>query len=76
MVDKIRSLCKEQGITLAHLEKTLGFGNGTISRWDENRPSVDKAKAVSDRLNVTIDELLVPVETPTPRGGEMDGIKA
>lgn len=62
MVEEIRSLCKEQGITVAHLERTLGFGNGTISRWDENRPSVDKAKAVSDYLNVTIDELLASAE--------------
>jgi transcriptional regulator with XRE-family HTH domain len=62
LVEAIRSLCKERGITLAHLEKTLGFGNGTISRWDENRPSVDKAKAVSSFLDVTIDDLLNSVE--------------
>lgn len=58
MVEKIRKLCKQHGITLAQLEKMLGFGNGTISRWNENRPSVDKVKAVSDCLNVTVDELL------------------
>lgn len=58
MVEKIRSLCKESGDTLASLERALGFGNGTIARWGERTPSVDKVKAVADYFGCTVDELI------------------
>lgn len=58
MVEKIRCLCKKSGDTLASLERTLGFGNGTIARWGTRVPSVDKVKAVADYFGCTVDELL------------------
>lgn len=40
------------------LEKELGFGNGTIGKWQKASPSVDKLKKVADWFGVTLDELL------------------
>lgn len=47
----------------AQIEKRLGFGNGTMGRWDKSSPSFDKVIAVADLLNVTIDYLAGREET-------------
>lgn len=58
MLKNIKDLCAKHNVSIQKLEKTLCFGNGTISRWDENRPSVDKVKLVADYFGCTVDELL------------------
>ncbi len=58
MVSNIKSLCGKNGVTIAELERTVGLGNGTIARWDENAPSVARVKLVADYFKVSIDELL------------------
>lgn len=47
MVRKIRELCSANNISIMALEKACGLGNGTIARWDNMRPSVDKIAAVA-----------------------------
>lgn len=39
MVDRIRRLCKTQKMTLASLEKELGFANGSLAKTDEKTQS-------------------------------------
>ena len=56
--DKILALCKERDIPVYLLEKSCGIGNGTIGRWAESNPRVDRLKLVADYFGVTIDELL------------------
>lgn len=59
MFAKIESLCKENGISIARLESTLGLGNGTIGRWGKGvSPTVEKLKLVADYFSVTVDELI------------------
>ncbi len=58
MLKNIKKLCVANGISVQKLEKSLNFGNGTIARWEENRPSVDKVKLVADYFGCTVDELL------------------
>lgn len=58
MLEKIQTLCKQKGISVSHLERELGFGRGSIYKWDKNSPSVDKLKKVADYLDVTVDNLL------------------
>lgn len=58
MFSKIEMLCKKNGITVTALEKKLGFGRCTISKWKESSPSVDKLKTVADYFGCTIDELI------------------
>lgn len=58
MVDIIRDLCKQRGTNIKQLEIAVGFGNGTIARWDKNSPSVDKVQRVADALGVPITVIL------------------
>ena len=56
--DNITRLCKEQGISIAKLERELGLGNATIRNWNTSSPTVVKAKLVADYFGITLDELL------------------
>lgn len=56
--ENILHLCKENGTTFAEVERELGFGKGTIRRWGEHSPSIDKVKAVADYFGVTVNDLL------------------
>ena len=57
IIENIEMLCKEKGISVSGLEKTLGFGNSTISKWSSSSPTVEKLMAVSD-FGVSVDYLL------------------
>lgn len=66
LVNNVKRLCKEQNITIAQLEKILNIGSGTISRWKQANPSVDKVWAIAEYFRVSIDELLgyvIPLES-------------
>lgn len=58
MLEKIEKMCEERGITICALERTLGFGRCTISKWRNSSPSVENLKKVADYLGVSIDDLL------------------
>lgn len=58
IVENISALCKEQGTTFAEVERVLKLGNGTIRRWNEVNPRIDRIKLVADYFGVTIDDLL------------------
>lgn len=64
IVEKIRILCNEKVMTIAELERNLGLGAGTISRWNVRVPGVDKVQKVADYFSVTTDYLLGRVKTP------------
>ncbi len=55
---KIKELCKNQGISIAELERKAGIGNGIIARWNKSTPSSDNLKKVADCLGVTLDYLM------------------
>lgn len=54
----IKKLCESNSISVFSLERKLGFGNGTISKWDNSSPTVANLKKVADYFGVTIEELL------------------
>lgn len=64
ILNNITRLCKEKGISIARLEKELGFGNATIRGWSISSPSVDNLKKVADFFGVTVDNL-ISADTPT-----------
>lgn len=57
LLANIRNLCKNNGVTIVALEKHLGIGAGTISRWNKANPSFDKIVAIADYFHVSIDQL-------------------
>lgn len=54
----ISNLCRDKGISIAKLEREMGFGNSTIRGWANSSPTVEKLKAVADYFGVTVDDLL------------------
>lgn len=58
LVENIKNKCKEAGTTLAALERLVEFGNGTIARWDDQIPSVNRVKIIADYFGCTVDDLL------------------
>ena len=58
MLDKIKALCKEKGVSVSQLEQELGFGNKAIYKWDEQTPGIDRVKKVADYFGVTVDYLI------------------
>lgn len=69
IVERIAELCRNEGISLSALEKELGFGKGTVCRWNDSRPSIDKVERVADRFQVSTDYLLG--RAPTDETQEM-----
>lgn len=58
ILNNISRLCKEKGISIARLERELGFGNATIRGWCSSSPNVDNLKKVADFFGVTVDSLI------------------
>lgn len=58
MVEKISFLCSQNDISVTALERCLGFGRSTISKWKDSSPSVENLKKVADYFSVTVDYFL------------------
>ena len=58
LYEKIKLLAKERKISIRKLEEDLDYGNGTIRRWEENSPGIDKVEKVADYFDVSTDYLL------------------
>ncbi len=58
IVENIKRLCSERGMTLASLEREVGIGNGVIARWESGSPRVDTLQKVADYFGVTVDAIL------------------
>lgn len=62
ILDRIKQKCSENNKSISSLENESILGHGTIRRWDEKMPSVDKVQIVADMLNVSIDWLVTGKE--------------
>ncbi|HWR19084.1 MAG TPA: helix-turn-helix transcriptional regulator [Clostridia bacterium] len=58
LVEKIKHLCDKGGTTFAALERELGFGQGSIRKWDISSPAAEKLQKVADYFDVSTDYLL------------------
>lgn len=56
--ERIKELANAKGMSLPALESELGFGNGTIVKWDKSTPNVEKLNAVAKYFDVSMDYLL------------------
>lgn len=56
--DRIKELASAKHISIAELERHLGFSNGSLYKWSKTSPSIDKTKMVADYFNVSTDYLL------------------
>lgn len=59
LFSRILTLCDEHHMNQSDLEKALGFGKGTISKWRGNpNPSAVKLLLIADYFGVSTDYLL------------------
>lgn len=58
VLERVKLLADDYGISIPELEKKLGFGNGSVYKWGKSMPSADKLSAIADYFNVTTDYLL------------------
>lgn len=64
LFDKVSLLCNENNTTLAALERSLGFANGSVKKWANAYPSADRVAKVAKHFDVSTDYLLGLTETP------------
>lgn len=70
---RIKDLATQRKVSLAKVERDLGFSNGIISTWKNGKASQDKINALADYFNVTTDYLLGRTNTPQfTRRDELD----
>lgn len=70
--DRIQRLAEAKGISQSELEKTLGFGKGTITKWKGSTiPSADKLLKIADYFEVTIDYLMTGKEEGSKNATEL-----
>jgi transcriptional regulator with XRE-family HTH domain len=57
MLKQIRKLCKEKKISIAKMERDLGFARGYIYKLGVSIPTISNAKKIADYLGITIDDM-------------------
>lgn len=58
ILQNVLRLCHEKKISVAKLEREIGLGNATISRWGTSSPTVENARKVADYFGLTVDQLI------------------
>lgn len=56
--ERIKELCKENGISVNELEKRIGVAKGYLCKVDKHKPSMERTKALADELHTSVDYLI------------------
>lgn len=65
LYSRITDLTALKKMSLAELERKLGFSNGIISTWKKSNPSIDKVEKVANLFDTTTDYLLGRTDDPS-----------
>lgn len=66
-IDKIRLLCKANGISVTELERAVKLSNGAIGKWVDGYPRADNLLRVANYFGVSVDDLLRSDDSATER---------
>ena len=58
LLEKIRILAAEKGVSLSQFERDCEFSKNSVAKWDKNMPSGDKLLRAAKYFGVTVDYLL------------------
>ncbi|MFF1992854.1 helix-turn-helix domain-containing protein [Bacillus mycoides] len=58
LFDRVKELAEEQKISIAELEKKLGWSTNVLYKLKTQKPSVERVEALANHFNVSIDFLL------------------
>lgn len=64
LYEKIKMLTNEKKMSIRQLEEKMDYGNGTIRRWENSKPSIDKVEKVANYFDVSVDYLLGRTDNP------------
>jgi len=64
LLERVKLLCKQQGISLNKLEERLEFPRGYMYTWKKKVPGVDRLQKVADYFQVSTDYLLGRTDNP------------
>lgn len=64
LFDKIKELCRKQGISLNQLEEKLGLSRNSIYTIKNKKPSAERLQLIADYFNVSTDYLLGRTDNP------------
>ena len=57
LLDRVKLLCKENGISQGKMEKEIGISNGASSKWRTSSPSMEILQKLSNYFNVSLEYL-------------------
>lgn len=75
LIQRLKGAATERGLTFNRIERECGLGNGTIKRWGEQSPRLDKLVLVTQFLGVSLDYIVfggLQTEGAPNRGGLPD----
>ena len=58
LLDKIKKIASEQGLSLREVNDKAGLGTRSIYHWKNQTPSIEKVTAVANVLHVPVSELI------------------
>lgn len=64
LFDKIKELCRKQGISLNQLEANLGFSRNSLYSLKNKKPNAERISEIADYFNVSTDYLLGRTDNP------------
>ena len=73
--ERIESLRKSQGLSQGKLEKQLGFSNGSISKWKNSTPKVERLQKLADFFGVSVEYLMTGKEDEQKEKYNTDDLK-
>lgn len=68
LLDNVKLLCKEKGVSQRKMEQEIGISNGASSKWENSSPGADVLQKLSSYFNVSINYLVTgrPVSDTMP----------
>ena len=73
MYERVAHLAEKNNITIAELERTLGYSSASLRKMKTNCPSADKVLAIAQYFGVSTDYLYGKTSIEKPADELMDG---
>lgn len=70
--ERIKELCRKNGISISFLEKELGIAKGSLCKIDKHNPTSEKLQSISNYFDVDTDYLLNGEKIYTNEDWEID----
>lgn len=61
--DRIKELCKKNGISVNALEEKIGVSRGSLCKIDKHKPNSYKLNLLAENLHTTVDYLITGKES-------------